>query len=101
AVTPRTRELGVRLAVGARAAHVYWVVTRRAAAQLAVGITRGLWGAPGAGQLLQGLLFGVNSRDPLTLVGVPALMAVAPLVGCFVPAKRANRLDPVVALRAE
>ena len=101
AVTQRTRELGVRLALGARAGHVYWVVTRRAAVQLAVGVTLGLWGALGAGQLLQGLLFGVSSRDPLTLVGVPALMAVVALVACFVPARRAMRLDPVAALRAE
>ena len=101
AVTQRTRELGVRVALGARAGHVCWVVTRRAAVQLAVGVTLGLVGALGAGQLLQGLLFGISSRDPLTLVGVPALMAVVALVACFVPARRAMRLDPVSALRAE
>jgi ABC-type lipoprotein release transport system permease subunit len=58
-------------------------------------------GALGAGQLLQGWLFGISSRDPLTLAGVPALMAVVALVACLVPARRAMRLDPVAALRAE
>jgi predicted permease len=101
AVTQRTRELGVRVALGARAGHVWWLITRRAAVQLAVGITLGLGGALGAGQFLQGMLFGVSSRDPLTLVGVPVLMAVVALVACFVPARRAMRLDPVAALRAE
>ncbi len=100
-VTRRTRELGVRVALGAGAGHVCWVITRRAAVQLAVGMTLGLAGALGAGQLLQGMLFGVSSRDPLTFAGVPALMTVVALVACVVPARRAMRLDPVAALRAE
>jgi putative ABC transport system permease protein len=100
-VTLRTRELGVRVALGARAGHVCWVITRRAAVQLAAGITLGLAGALGAGQLLQGMLFGVSSRDPLTFAGAPALMTVVALVACVVPARRAMRLDPVAALRAE
>lgn len=60
-----------RAALGARAGDLCWVVSRRAGVQLAVGVTLGLGGALGAGQLLQGVLFGVSSRDPLTLVGMP------------------------------
>jgi predicted permease len=101
AVTQRTREVGVRVALGARARHVGWLVTRQAAMQLGVGIALGLAGALAAGQLLQGLLWGVSSRDPLTLVGVPALMIVVAFAACIVPARRAMRLDPVAALRAE
>ena len=101
AVTQRTRELGVRVALGARARHVWWLVTRRAATQLAAGITLGLGGALGAGQLLQGLLWGVSSRDPVTLIGVPAVMVLVALAACLVPATRAMRMDPVAALRME
>jgi ABC-type antimicrobial peptide transport system permease subunit len=101
AVAQRTREMGVRIALGARARHVWWVVTRRAAMQLGVGIALGLAGALGAGELLQGLLTGVGSRDPLTLIGVPVVMIAVSLVACVVPARRAMRLDPVAALRAE
>jgi hypothetical protein len=101
AVAQRTRELAVRLALGARGRHMWWVVTRRVAVQLAIGISLGLAGALGAGRLLQGALMGVSSRDPITLIGVPALMVVISLVACFVPAARAMRLDPVAALRLE
>jgi predicted permease len=101
AVAQRTRELGVRLALGARARHVWWVVTRRAAMQLAIGISLGLAGAVGAGQLLQAALMGVSGRDPIALIGVPALMVVVVLVACFVPAARAMRVDPIAALRVE
>ena len=101
AVAQRRRELGVRLALGARARHMWWVVTRRVAMQLAIGISLGLIGAFGVGQLLQGVLAGVSGRDPVTLIGVPVLMIVVTLVACLVPAVRAMRLDPVTALRLE
>jgi predicted permease len=100
-VSARTRELGVRLALGARAGHVWWLVTRRAAVQFGVGTALGLGGALGTGQLLQGFLFGISGRDPLTLAGVSALMLVVAVVASTVPAWRAMRMDPVVALRAE
>jgi ABC-type antimicrobial peptide transport system permease subunit len=80
---------------------MWWVVTRRVAMQLAIGISLGLMGAFGVGQLLQGVLAGVSSRDPITLIGVPALMIVVTLVACFVPAARAMRIDPVTVLRLE
>jgi ABC-type antimicrobial peptide transport system permease subunit len=101
AVTKRTRELGVRLALGASAWHVWWVVTRRAALQLFTGLGLGLGGALSVGTLLQSLTSGVSSRDPATLITVTGLMSVAACLACLVPAARAIRLDPVAALRME
>jgi predicted permease len=99
AAAQRNRELGIRLALGARARHVWWLVTRRAAIQLAVGVMVGLAGAVGVGQLLQGTLN--VGRDPVVLVGVPVLLVLVALAACMGPARRAMRLDPVAALRAE
>jgi predicted permease len=101
AVSKRTRELGVRLALGASAWHVWWVVTRRAALQLLMGLALGLGGALAAGTLLQGLTSGVSGRDPVTLITVTALMIVAACLACLLPAARAIRLNPVAALRME
>jgi predicted permease len=101
AVTKRTRELGVRLALGASAWQVWWVVTRRAALQLLAGLGLGLGGALSVGTLLQGLTSGVSSRDPATLIAVTGLMTVVTCLACLVPAARAIRLDPVAALRVE
>jgi predicted permease len=100
AVAQRTRELGIRIALGARARHVWWLVTSRAARQLAVGIAVGLVGALAAGRLLAGIR-GVSSQDPLLLVGLPGLVAAIALAACVGPARRATRLDPAATLRAE
>jgi ABC-type antimicrobial peptide transport system permease subunit len=100
AVAQRTRELGIRIALGARARHVWWLVTSRAARQLAVGIAVGLVGALAAGRLLAGIR-GVSSQDPLLLVGLPGLVAAIALAACVGPARRAMRLDPAATLRAE
>jgi putative ABC transport system permease protein len=101
AVAKRTRELGVRLALGASAWHVWWVVTRRAILQLFIGLGLGLGGALGVGTLLQGLTSGVSGRDPATLIAVTGLMIVVACLACLVPAARAIRLDPVATLRVE
>jgi len=100
-VAQRTRELGIRLALGAKARHIWWLVTRRAAMQIGIGIVLGLGGALGAGQLLQGILNGIDSRDPTLLVGLPALMVAVALLACAGPVRRAMRLDPATTLRAE
>jgi ABC-type antimicrobial peptide transport system permease subunit len=100
-VRKRSRELGVRLALGASAWQIGWVVVRRAGLQLIVGLSLGLGGALGVGMLLQGLTSGVSSRDPATLIAVTALMAVVACLACLAPAVRAIRLEPVVALRVE
>lgn len=100
-VTQRTRELGVRRALGASGRHVWWVVNRRVVTQLAIGLSLGLIGALGVGQLLRAALAGVSGRDPITLLGIPVLMTGVALAACLAPTIRAIRLEPVAALRAE
>jgi putative ABC transport system permease protein len=100
-VAQRTREIGVRVALGARTSNVWWLVTRRAAIQLGVGLLFGTAGALGMGQVLQSVLFSVSGRDPVTLIAVAALLVMTALAACVGPARRATRLDPVAALRAE
>jgi putative ABC transport system permease protein len=101
AVTQRTRELGVRVALGAGAFHICWVVTRRSSFQLIVGLSLGLAGALGVGQLLQGHVSGVSDRDPATLLTVTVLMTVLGAVACLIPAARAVRVDAMAALRMD
>jgi putative ABC transport system permease protein len=100
-VTQRTAEIGVRMALGAQAGQVMWLVLRRALIQLAIGLPLGVAGAFGVGQLLQTLLVQTSARDPLTIAAIALLMMVVSLMACFWPARRATRLDPVSALRYE
>jgi putative ABC transport system permease protein len=98
-VAQRTREIGVRMALGAEPREIWWVVTRRATVQLAIGLVIGMAGALGLARLLLGVLVEVSPTDPVTFVGVPLLLASVGFVAAFVPARRAMRLDPVTALR--
>jgi putative ABC transport system permease protein len=100
-VTQRTAEIGVRMALGAQAGQVMWLVLRRALIQLAIGLPLGVAGAFGVGQLLQTLLVQTSARDPLTIAAIALVMMVVSLMACFWPARRATRLDPVSALRYE
>ena len=101
AVSQRTHEIGVRVALGARRHHLWWMVNRRVALQLSIGLVIGLGGALALAQILQGILADVSGRDPVTLAAVPALLVVVALLACLIPARRAMRLNPVDALRAE
>jgi predicted permease len=95
----RTHEIGIRMALGARGAHVRWLFVRRTLAQLALGLPLGLAGALAVGPLLQAVLREVSARDPLALALVMALLIIVSLTASFLPAHRATRRDPMAALR--
>ena len=101
AVTQRTQEIGVRIALGARSQEVVWLFLRRTLVQLGFGIVIGIAGALAMGNVLQNLIARTGARDPVTLVGVTVLLAVVALGATLLPARRATRIDPIVALRYE
>ena len=101
AVTQHTREIGMRLVLGAAPAQVIWLFLRRGAVQLGIGLVIGVAGAFAVGQLLQALLVQTSPRDPVTLVSIVALLAIVAALACIIPARRATRLDPLRALRHE
>jgi len=103
AVSQRTQEIGVRMALGAQGNEVAWLFLRRSLIQLAIGLTLGVAGAFGVGTLFQQTQLLVQNRagDPLTIGGIVVLLAVVASIACFVPAKRATKLDPLVALRRD
>ena len=98
-VTQRTREIGLRVALGARPGQVQWLILRLALWQLAIGLLIGVAGALGVGQLLHSLLVQTSPTDPTTLVSIVALLMSVAVLACLWPARRAARLDPMVALR--
>jgi putative ABC transport system permease protein len=100
-VSKRTREIGIRVALGAQRQDVMWLVMKEGAKLGFAGITLGLAGAIAVTRLLASELYGVRPLDLLTYAGVAALMAVVTLLACYVPAWRAMRVDPMVALRYE
>ena len=100
-VTERTREIGVRMALGAEGRQVLRLFVRQGLLTAAAGTAIGLVGAAGLTRVLESLLFGVKPTDPLTLGAVAALLLAVALVACYVPARRASRIDPLIALRAD
>ena len=100
-VSQRSREIGIRMALGAQTGSVYRLILREAGWLTVVGIGIGLAGAIGAATLMRDLLFGVHSWDVATLASVAALLGVAALLASFIPARRAASVNPVEALRAE
>ncbi len=101
AVTQRTHEIGVRMALGAQSGQVVWLIMRRVLTQLAIGLIIGIAGAFGVGRVLRSLLVQTGSTDPVTLAGVAVVLLSVSVVSCVRPAYRATRLDPVAALRNE
>jgi macrolide transport system ATP-binding/permease protein len=100
-VSQRTREIGVRMALGAQRSSVYQLIMKEAGWLVGVGIGTGLACAVGAATLIRGLLFGVRSWDAATLAAVSAVLAISALLASFIPARRAAQVDPMVALRYE
>jgi predicted permease len=101
AVAQRTRELGVRIALGARRPQILALVLAQGARPVAVGMVLGLFAALACLRLASDLLFGVSATDPRTLVAVVALLGGVALAALYLPARRATRVDPVVALRTD
>jgi predicted permease len=100
-VTQRTQEIGIRVALGAQRADIMGMVLRSGMSLLAIGLSIGMAGAFFVGRYIQSLLFQVTPTDALTLVVVPLILALVAFVACYLPARRAMRLDPIIALRFE
>ncbi|WP_241759589.1 FtsX-like permease family protein [Pyxidicoccus parkwayensis] len=100
-VAQRTHEFGVRTALGAQASDVLWLVLAQGVRRTCVGVGLGLAGALVLAHLLERWLYGITATDPWTFVGVSLLLMTAALLACYVPARRATRVSPLVALRAE
>jgi predicted permease len=100
-VSQRVPELGVRIALGATPGSILKLTVGHGATLAAIGLLLGLGLALLSGRMLEGMLFGVTARDPWSLAGVIAVVAIATLAACYIPGRRAVRVDPMVALRAE
>jgi len=100
-VSRRTREVGIRMALGAQRADVMLLVLKKAALLLGLGLVAGLAGSWFATRAIQSLLYGVGDHDPITIVSVCALLAVCGMIAALIPARRAASIDPVQALRTE
>ena len=101
AVSQRNREIGIRLALGAQGGDVMQMVLRQGAMLALLGVVIGMVAAFALSRLMTNLLFGVTAHDPLTFVAVAALLILVALLACYIPARRATLVDPVVALRCE
>jgi ABC-type antimicrobial peptide transport system permease subunit len=99
AVSRRTQEIGIRMALGAQTRDVFRLIGREGLVLVLMGIGIGLAGALSLTRLMSSLLFGVSSTDATTFAAVPAVLAAVALLACYLPARRAARVDPTVALR--
>jgi ABC-type antimicrobial peptide transport system permease subunit len=101
AVSSRTNEIGSRMALGAQRQDVLWLILRESLLLVCVGVSIGVPVVFVVGKWISSLLFGVKAADPLVIALAAVLMFLVGIVACYVPARRAMRLDPIVALRYE
>ena len=97
-VTQRTQEIGIRMALGAQRSDVLGLVVRQGMTVAVIGVIAGLAGAFALTRVIANLLFGVGASDPLTFIAISLLLIFVSLIACYLPARRAARLNPIVAL---
>jgi predicted permease len=101
AVSQRTREIGIRLALGAQKGELKWVFVRSALVLTGIGVAIGMVAAAGLMQFMKSLLFGISALDPFTYIAIPFILVLSAVLASYLPARRAAAVDPVEALRAE
>ncbi|HZM91962.1 MAG TPA: FtsX-like permease family protein, partial [Vicinamibacterales bacterium] len=100
-VAARSKEIGIRVALGAKPRNVIMLVLRQGVGLVIAGLVIGVAGAAALSRLVEGMLFGLTPLDPMTFITVSALLAAVALVASGIPARRATRVDPLVSIRAE